>query len=460
MNPRPANGVHARSRTSLGQDVRPREVWGWAMYDFANSGYTTVVITAVFNAYFVSVVAGGAHWATLAWTLALSASYLLILLTAPLVGAYADAHAAKKMLLAITTAGCVLGTAMLALAGPGDLWLACLLIVLSNFFFGTGENVVAAFLPEIAKGKALGKVSAWGWSLGYLGGLVSLGACLAYVTGAQARGQGAADFVPVTMLITAAIFALASLPTFLFLRERAQPQKSAAGLYSKAFVRVLDTLRHARQYRDLARFLVCIVLYQSGVSTVITLAAIYAQQAMQFGTRDTLLLVLVVNITASIGALAFGTIQDRLGHVRTIGLTLVGWCAMVLIAWASTSAAGFWLAANIAGVCLGASQSAGRALVGYLSPASRCAEFFGLWGFAVKLASILGPVTYGAVTWLTGNDHRLAMLVTGAFFVLGLAVLLGIDVRRGRRTALREERKLQKEMQRVENGVQEVANGA
>jgi UMF1 family MFS transporter len=124
------------------------------MYDFANSGYTTVVITAVFNAYFVSVVAGEAHWSTLAWTLALSASYLLIMLTAPLVGAYADAHAAKKKLLAITTAGCVLGTGMLALAGPGDLWLACLLIVFSNFFFGTGENVVAAFLPEIAKGKA------------------------------------------------------------------------------------------------------------------------------------------------------------------------------------------------------------------------------------------------------------------------------------------------------------------
>jgi UMF1 family MFS transporter len=414
------------------------------MYDFANSGYTTVVITAVFNAYFVSVIAGEAHWATLAWTLALSASYVLILLTAPLVGAYADAHAAKKKLLAITTAGCVLGTALLALAGPGDLWLACVLIVLSNFFFGTGENVVAAFLPEIAKGKALGKVSSWGWSLGYLGGLVSLGACLAYVTSAQAAGQSAERFVPVTMLITAAIFAFASLPTFLFLRERAQPQKTAAGLYGKAFARVLDTVRHARRYGDLARFLVCIVLYQSGVSTVIALAAIYAQQAMHFGTRDTLLLVLVVNVTASLGALAFGMVQDRLGHVRTIGLTLTGWCAMVLIAWASTSAAGFWLAANIAGVCLGASQSAGRALVGYLSPASRRAEFFGLWGFAVKLASILGPVTYGAVTWLTHSDHRLAMLVTGVFFVLGLVVLLGIDVRRGRRTALRAARKLQK----------------
>jgi MFS transporter, UMF1 family len=433
----------APRRTSLEADVRPREVWAWAMYDFANSGYTTVVITAVFNAYFVGVVAGGTDWATFAWTAALSLSYALIMLTAPLVGAYADAHAAKKKLLVLTTAGCVLGTALLGLAGPGDLWLACALIVLSNFFFGTGENVVAAFLPELAKGDALGKVSAWGWSLGYIGGLITLAVCLAYVIWAEAHGHSAQHYVPVTMLITAAIFAAASLPTFLLLRERAIPQRNAQGTYIRAFARVGQTLRHARRYRDLARFLACIVLYQAGVQTVIALAAIYAQEAMHFNTRDTLLLILVVNVTASLGALLFGQVQDRLGHRLTIALTLAGWCLMVLVAWASTSPAGFWLAANIAGVCLGASQSAGRALVGYLSPASRRAEFFGLWGLAVKFASILGPITYGAVTWMSGADHRLAMLVTGSFFVLGLLVLIGIDVERGRRAALEEEQNLQ-----------------
>src|SRR5215468_1670175 len=205
----------------LAPGVRPGEVLAWAMYDFANSGYTTVVITAVFNAYFVGVVAGGADWATFAWTAALSVSYALIMLTAAVVGAYADAHAAKKKLLIITTAGCVLGTALLGLAGPNDLWLACVLIVVSNFFFGTGENVIAAFLPELAKGDALGKVSAWGWSLGYIDGLLTLAICLAYVIWAEAHGYGAQHYVPVTMLITAVIFAAASLPTFLVLKERA-----------------------------------------------------------------------------------------------------------------------------------------------------------------------------------------------------------------------------------------------
>src|SRR5688572_1545540 len=193
------------------------------MYDFANSCYTTVVITAVFNAYFVAEVAGNAPWATVAWTSALAASYIAIIITAPSIGAYADAHAAKKRLLAATTAGCIVFTAALALVGPGDLWLAVAFIVLSNFFFGTGENLIAAFLPELAAEKAMGRVSGWGWSIGYFGGLAALGLCLAYVSSAQAKGLPAAHFVPVSMLITAAFFAIASAPTFIFLRERAKP---------------------------------------------------------------------------------------------------------------------------------------------------------------------------------------------------------------------------------------------
>ncbi len=434
-------------RRSLAPDVTPREAWAWAMYDFANSGYTTVVITAIFNAYFVAVVAGNAPWATLAWTASLAVSYALIMVTAPLLGAYADAYAAKKRLLLATTAGCVVFTAALYFVAPGNLWLAVALIVLSNFFFGSGENLIAAFLPELARGRALGKVSGWGWSLGYVGGLVSLGACLAYVTWAQARGDTAADFVPVTMLITAALFAVASLPTFLFLKERALPQPhpvSSTGqavpglnIIQEAYARLGQTMRHAQRYRDLRRFLLCTVFYQAGIAAVITLAAIYAQQVMHFTTQQTLLLILVVNLTAVVGAFSFGYVQDRIGHVSTIALTLLGWMVMVLLAWSAQGAGMFWLAANVAGICMGASQSGGRALVGLLSPATRRAEFFGLWGLAVKLSSILGPVTYGLVSWISHGDHRLAILITGSYFLAGLLILGGVDVQRGRRAALR-----------------------
>ena len=427
----------ARAAPVLAPGVRPREVVAWAMYDFANSGYTTVVITAVYNAYFVGVIAGKAPWATFAWTAALAVSYALVLLTAPLVGAYADLRAAKKRLLAVATVGCVVFTAALALTGPGTLALAIALIIASNFCFGTGENLVAAFLPEVADGEALGKVSGWGWSLGYLGGLVALGLCLVYVGWAEAHGQGAAEFVPVTMLITAALFAAASLPTFLILRERARPQPlpPGTGLVAGAFARLAATVRHARRYRDLARFLVCIVFYQAGIQTVVVIAAIYAQATLGFTTKQTIAMILVVNVTAAAGAFVFGHVQDRLGHVRTLAVTLVLWIATALVAWAATGPGLFWVAANMAGFALGASQSAGRALVGYLSPEDRRAEFFGLWGLAVKLSAILGPVTYGAISWATAGNHRVAMLATSGFFIVGLALLAGIDVARGRRAA-------------------------
>jgi len=408
------------------------------MYDFANSGYTTVVITAVYNAYFVGVVAGKAPWATFAWTAALALSYALIMVTAPVVGAYADLRAAKKRLLACSTVGCVAFTAALALTGPSNLALAIALVAASSFFFGTGENLIAAFLPELAEGESLGTVSGWGWSLGYLGGLLALGLSLAYVSWAQAQGHGPTEFVPVTMLITAALFALASLPTFLVLRERAVPQPvdPAHRFVRDAFARLWHTLQHAAAHRDLARFLACVAVYQSGVQTVVALAAIYAQEALGFNTRDTITMILAVNVTAALGAFCFGQVQDRLGHVRTLALTLVLWLATIATAWFAEDRGLFWVAANLAGLALGASQSAARALVGYLSPEARRAEFFGLWGFAVKLSSIIGPMSYGLVTWLSGGDHRLAILVTGAFFVAGLALLSGVDVARGRRAAL------------------------
>ena len=156
---------------------------------------------------------------------------------------------------------------------------------------------------------------------------------------------------------------------------------------------------------------------------------------MKFTTQQTLALIVVVNLMAAAGAFSFGYLQDRVGHIRSIALTLVGWIVMTLLAWSAEDASRFWAAAALAGICLGASQSAARAAIAMLSPAARRAEFFGLWGLAVKLSSILGPLTYGLVTWLTAGNHRLAILATGSYFVIGLLLLGGIDLARGRRAA-------------------------
>jgi UMF1 family MFS transporter len=416
----------------LAQDVGLREAWAWSMYDFANSGYTTVVITAVFNAYFVGVVAGKAPWATFAWTAALSVSYLAVLLSAPVVGAWADAHAAKKRLLLLATVGCVAFTSLLYFAGPGAVALAVALIILSNFFFATGENLIAAFLTELADSRAMGRVSGWGWAFGYLGGLVSLGISLAYIMWAEKQGQTATQFVPVTMVITALVFAICATPTFVFLKERALPVPKQRSAWSE----VLSTLSQARRFRDLWQFLVCILFYQAGIMAVIALAAIYATEAMKFSFVDTIILILVVNVTAAAGAFGFGYLQDAIGHVKAMRLVLIGWIVMIALAYLAEGKALFWVAANLAGLCMGAAQAAGRAIVGYLSPPARTAEFFGLWGLAVKAASIFGPLTYGAVTWIFEGNHRLGILAVGVYFVIGLVLLGGLDTERGRRAAL------------------------
>ncbi len=416
-------------RDTLQPGVRPREVFAWAMFDFANSGYTTVVLTAVFNAYFVSVVTGGASWGTLAWTATLSLSYLIVMLAMPGLGAWADARGAKKRLLLGSTVGCVVGTVALAGVGPGDWWWAVIAIVVSNVCFSVGESLAAAFLPELARPAALGRVSGWGWSVGYLGGMLTLGLSLAVVLRAQAAGQEAQHYVPQTMWLTAAVFALAALPVFLLLKERARPVSAGTG---RGMLRQLAaSWRDTVNFPDFRRLLVCGVWYQAGIAVVITLAAVYAEQAMGFDAPQIMSLVFLVNIAATVGAFAFGYVQDRIGHRRALGITLIGWLAMVGIAYAVVTPAGFWVAAGLAGVCMGSSQSAGRAMTGALAPATRTAEFFALWTFATRLASILGPITYGLVTWVTAGNHRLAMLVTGTFFLLGLWVLRSIDIDRG-----------------------------
>jgi UMF1 family MFS transporter len=421
---------------ALNPGVTRREVFAWACYDFANSGYTTVVLTAVFSAYFVGTVAGDFAHPTTLWTWILAVSNALVMVAMPLIGAYADLRARKKWLLVWSTAGCVLTTAALALAGRGDVALASSAIIASNFFFMIGVALIAAFLPELARPQGLGRVSGWGWSFGYLGGMGALGICIGYVMWSQAHGLGAQHYVPVTMLIVAVTFALAAWPTLAWLTERAQPQtESVTGHARESWVRLWQTLRQARNYRDFALLLACGAFYQAGVTVVIALAAIYAQQVMQFDTLRTMMLIFVVNITAALGAFLFGYVQDRLGHRRTLALTLLGWLAMTWIAAATTSVAMFWVAANLAGLCMGSSQSAGRAMAGALAPEKRRAEFFGLWILATQLASVVGPLTYGAVMIATGNDHRTSILVTGTFFLAGLLLIAPINMQRGRLVA-------------------------
>ena len=199
--------------------------------------------------------------------------------------------------------------------------------------------------------------------------------------------------------------------------------------------RLAATWRSARQYPDFSWLLACGACYQAGISVVIALAAVYAEQVLGFKQTDTMALIFMVNIAAALGAFWFGYVQDRIGHKAALGATLAGWVVMTVLAWLATGAALFWVAAVIAGLCMGSSQSAGRAMAGLFAPTAQRGEFYGLWTFATRLSAIVGPVTYGLVTLLTAGNQRLAILSTAVFFVLGLVLLAPIDVNRGVRAA-------------------------
>jgi MFS transporter, UMF1 family len=420
-----------------------RELIAWALFDFANSGYTTVVLTTIYSAYFVGVVAAGmeaysAGMATLLWSLSVGLANFTVMLTGPIVGAIADHRACKKQFLMLSSIGCVIATALLAMAEPGQVGLAMLLVTVSAIMFSFGENLIAAFLPELVAKEKMGRLSGYGWSVGYFGGLLTLGLCLWFITWGRQQGMEDSDIIPITLLITAAIFALTALPTFLWLQERSQPQAvlDKKGYIQVAFTRLGDTFRQALHFQDLFRFLLTLAVYQSGVSTVVVLAAIYAQEVMSFSRQELIVLIMVVNVTASVGAFVCGHLQDKIGSVKTLAITLMLWIVAILMAYQATQPAHMWIAGNIIGIAMGASQAVGRALVSQFTPTNRSGEFLSLWGVVNRLSAIIGPVSYGLVNYMTDGDHRQALLSTLMFFVLGLVLLLRVNEQRGRAAAV------------------------
>jgi UMF1 family MFS transporter len=401
------------------------------MFDFANSSYTTVIVTVAFSVFFTTLVAAGPD-ADAWWGRGIFLSNLVVVLLSPIVGAVADESGRKKAFLFATYALCVGGTAALWFVVPGvegAIGLAIALFVVSNVAFSFGENLTAAFLPEISTPANVGRVSGFGWGLGYFGGLASL---------LLVKSRIAAGFTMENLpnlrsiwLITAAFFLLAGLPTFIFLRERA-PRRSEPVLYyvRQGFGRLLATMRAIRHFAELAKFLTVFFVFYAGLTSIIAFVGVYAQRTVGFDSGELILLFLVVQLSAAGGAFFFGWVQDKIGARQTIQLSLLLWIATCVATYFTTSKKTFWLIALAAGLGIGSLQSASRGLVGMFSPVGKSGEFFAFWGLAGKGAYAVGPLLFGMISSSSGSQ-RAAILATGVFFVLGYVGMFFIDEKRG-----------------------------
>jgi UMF1 family MFS transporter len=431
--------IRERPRTVGKDGIDRKELIGWAMYDVANSTFATVIVTTVYSAYFVRVVAGssvGAETGTLLLGIATTIASLLIVFSAPLVGAITDALRIRKKTLLLATVVCVIATTALAFVQPGNYLTAMALLVVASLAYGTGEDLMAAFLPEICDKEHIGRVSAIGWAAGYMGGLVALAISGLYVLWATSQSMPNTQYVPAVVLICALLYGLASIPTFMWVRERGevQPDQSTHNLLTIGFHRLSNTFHHVRQFRDLFRLLVAMVIFGCGSTTIVQLAVVYADQTLKFSPQDAIVMMAVVHITSALGALLFGKLQDRIGSMKTLGVCALLWIATAIVAFFSTEKWHFWIAANIVGAAVGGTGSVSRALVGSFSPRTRTGEFLGLWGVAIKLATAIGPLTFGIATKLAG-DTRVAILTTMVFFIAGMIVGAAVDEKRGREAA-------------------------
>jgi UMF1 family MFS transporter len=409
-----------------------KEIWAWAMFDFANSSYTTVIVSVAFGIYFTRLVAPEGRGDSL-WGLAILFGNLFVLLLSPVIGAVADDSGRKKLFLAFTYATCVLGTALLWFVTPGRVGLGLAHFVLSCVGFSFGENLAGAFLPEISTPENVGRVSGFGWGLGYFGGL----ACLVVVMPMLKGGYNLENLpnLRLAWLATALFFLVAALPTFLFLRERAPRGTGTAQEYVRAgFARIASTAHSVRHFSELVRFLTVFFVYSMGLTSVIAFAGIFAERTLHFTSTEVTWLFIALQLTSAGGAFLFGFIQDRVGAARTIQATLGIWILVCVGVYFCQTKGLFWGIALAAGLGIGSLQSASRGMVGLFSPREKSGEFFGFWGLAGKGAYMLGPFIFGLISTGTGSQ-RVAILSTAVFFIAGLIGMAFIDEKRGHREA-------------------------
>jgi UMF1 family MFS transporter len=426
--------------------VQKREIFGWAMYDFANSAFATTILAVIFNQYFATVVAGGGrgielfgfrlHGASF-FTFSVAVSMAISAVLSPFLGAVADASASKKRFLMVFCYTAILFTGLLYFVRAGNYWRGAVFFIIANIGFAGGNVYYNAFLPEISTDENIGRISGLGWALGYIGGGALLAINLIMLKYPEWLGFPTGYFAVQDCFFSVAIWWLVfSLPTFLLLRERGQKSSvsSEEGYFKEGYRRLKHTFRRIKTFRELTKFLIAFLIYNDGIETVIVMASIFGAEVLGMETGEIILFFLMIQGIAFLGSLMFGFLADAIGNKRAVMISLAIWSLIVIwafqlgVIWDPKTE--YWILGVLAGMVMGGSQAASRSLQGIFTPDANSAEFFGFFAVSGKFASVFGPLIYGILIAITGSV-RSGILSVLLFFIAGMAILWTVDEKKG-----------------------------
>lgn len=407
-----------------------KNIIGWVMYDFANSSFTTIIVTVIYSVYFRDVVVGSEELGTAYWGRAVSISMLLVGLSAPIFGAIADYSRSKKKFLFVNTYLCVIFTGLLYFVTRGDIFKGMLFFIIANFGYNSANVFYNSLLSDVAERKDLGKVSGWGWGVGYVGGLASLFLSLYLVNRDQVR---------MVFPAIALFFGLFALITFILMaglkyRRSGTLSRERTSYFKIAYNRIAYSWRNIIRFKELVKYIISYFIYNDGIIVVISFAAIYGATRFNMNAQELIKYFIFAQFTSIIGALVFGYIIDKAGCKKTITMTLIIWSIVVLWAFFCRTKTEYYFVGLLAGIAIGSSQSSSRTMLALLTPSAKMTEFFGFYAFTGKLASIFGPLVYGEIARITGSQ-RWSILAVLFFFITGCVILQTVDEEKGKKIA-------------------------
>ena len=414
-----------------------RQVFGWVMYDFANSAYTTLVVTFIYATYFVSAVAPDKISGTALWSRGVTLTAILVALISPLLGAVADQTNLRKTFLFVTTAIGVAACAMLNFVMPGQVYAALVWFVISNVAFELGMVFYNALLPDISTPKTIGRVSGIGWGIGYIGGLAAMFIAMAGFVSPEVPWFGlskeAGANIRATNLLVAVWFGIFSIPIFLLVKSRPKTRKQSPplGAVVKAAVHdITTTFREIRAYREIVKLLIARMIYNDGLVTIFAFGGIYAAGTFGFTFQEIMIFGIVLNVAAGTGALIMGFYDDRLGGKKTVQVSNIALALATVLAVVAPDKPLFWVAGIMVGFFAGPNQSASRSLLGRFVPGEKENQFFGFFAFSGKLTAFFGPFLLGILTQAFGSQ-RVGIAAVALFFIIGALVLATVDEEKG-----------------------------